>query len=69
MIIIKTTGYKKDLQKKIVKKHKEKELETIKKIEELMIQSNNMKELILNPLANVYNIKKKKRNSKRNLYC
>lgn len=64
MRIIKTASYKKDLQKKIKNKHKKKEEETIEVIEELMIQSNNMKELMLNPLSVVYNIEKKKGNLK-----
>ena len=64
MRIIKTASYKKDLQKKIKNKHKKNEDETIEAIEELMIQSNNMKELMLNPLSVVYNIEKKKGNLK-----
>ena len=64
MKIIKTAIYKKDLQKKIKNKHKKKEEETIEFIEELMIQSSNMKELMLNPLSVVYNIEKKKGNLK-----
>ena len=59
--IVKTAGYKKDFQKKIVKKHKKKEQEVIERIEELLIQSINMKELMINPLRIVYNIEKKKR--------
>lgn len=59
MKIIKTKNYIKDVQKKIKSKHKSKELETIEAIEELMIQSKNMKELMLNPLSIVYNIEKK----------
>lgn len=68
MILIKTSRYKKDFQKKIKNKHKKKEEETIIKIEELLIQSSDMKELMINPLANVYNIEKKKRRLKRNIY-
>ena len=64
MKIIKTKNYIKDVQKKIKSKHKSKELETIEAIEELMIQSKNMKELILNPLSIVYNIEKKTGNLK-----
>lgn len=64
MKIIKTTAYRKDIQKKIINKHKKKEEETIQAIEELMIQSVNMKELMLNPLAIVYNIEKKVGNLK-----
>lgn len=61
MKIVKTAGYKKDFQNKIVKKHKKKEQEVIERIEELLIQSINMKELMINPLRIVYNIEKKKR--------
>ena len=68
MKIVKTTGYKKDFQKKIVKKHKKKEQEVIERIEELLIQSTNMKELMINPLRIVYNIEKKKRWLERYIY-
>lgn len=51
MQIVKTKTYIKDLQKKIKNKHKKKEEETIEAIEELIIQSNNMKELMINPLS------------------
>ena len=61
MQIIKTKTYIKDLQKKIKNKHKKKEQETI---EELMIQSKNMQEVIINPLSRVYNIEKKQGNLK-----
>ena len=64
MVIIKTTEYKKDIQKKIKNKHKKRELEIIEAIEELMIQSKNMKQMMLNPLTIVYNIEKKKGNLK-----
>ena len=64
MKIIKTKKYLKDLQKKIKDKYKIKEEETIEAIEELMIQSENMKKLMLNPLSIVYNIEKKKGNLK-----
>ena len=45
-----------------------KELETIMKIEELMINTENMKELMLNPFSKVYKIEKKERKFKRNIY-
>ena len=41
-----------------------KEEETIENIENLMIISENMKELMLNPLSRIYNIEKKKGNLK-----
>ncbi len=61
MQIIKTKTYIKDIQKKIKNKHKKKEQETI---EELMIQSKNMQEVIITPLSRVYNIEKKQGNLK-----
>ncbi len=59
MKIVKTAKYRSDLQKKIIKKHMNKELATIEAIEVLMVESENMKKLMLNPLARVYNINKK----------
>ena len=59
MKIIKDKKYIKDLQKKIISKHMKKELETIMKIEELMINTENMKEIMLNPFSKVYKIEKK----------
>ena len=64
MQIIKTKTYIKDLLKKIKNKHKKKEQETIEAIEELMIQSKNRQEVIINPLSRVYNIEKKQGNLK-----
>lgn len=64
MQIIKTKTYIKDLQKKIKNNYKKKEQETIEAIEELMIQSKNMQEVIINPLSRVYNIEKKQGNLK-----
>ena len=64
MQIIKTKTYIKYLQKKIKNKHKTKEQETIEAIEELMIQSKNRQEVIINPLSRVYNIEKKQGNLK-----
>lgn len=64
MKIIKTKQYLKDLQKKIIGKHKRKEEETINKIIELMINCNTMKDLMSNPFSKVYNIEKKSGNLK-----
>ena len=64
MIIIKSDKYKKDLQKKIIRKHKYDEKKTIDKIEALCIQSENLEKLILNPLSKVYSIAKKEGNLK-----
>lgn len=68
MKIIKSKQYIKDLQKKIIGKHKKTEEETIQKIVELMINCDTMKDLMLNPFSRVYNIEKKKRKFKRALY-
>lgn len=68
MKIIKNKKYIKDIQKKIINKHMKKELETINKIEELMINTENMKDLMLNPFSKVYKIEKKERKSERNIY-
>lgn len=68
MRIIKSKKYIKDIQKKIVSKHMKKELETINKIEELMINTENMRKLLLSPFSKVYKIEKKERKSKRNIY-
>lgn len=59
MKIVKTSQYKRDIQKKIIRKHMKKEEETIEAIEELIMQSETMQKLMLNPLARVYNINKK----------
>lgn len=62
--LIKTTKYKKDMRKKIIDKHKLEEEITIIAVEELLIQNENLKELMLNPLSKVYRIEKKKNNLK-----
>lgn len=68
MKIIKSRNYIKDIQKKIQNKHMKNELRIINKIEELMINTENMKELMLNPFSKVYRIEKKERKFKRNIY-
>lgn len=64
MIIIKSNTYKKELDKKIIKKHKNEELKIIESIENLILSQNNLKELMNNPYHLVYNIEKKKGNLK-----
>ena len=59
MKILKSEQYTKDYKKKICKVHKYDEMERIRNIEELIIDSNNLKDLIENPLAIVYHIEKK----------
>lgn len=64
MVIIKSSAYKRDLKRKIINKHMNNEVQTIAAIEKLIIESQTFKDLILNPLAKVYNIEKKKGNLK-----
>lgn len=54
----------KSLKKVIILNHRDNEFKTLEKIERLIIQSNNMKELMLNPLHIMYNIEQKKGNLK-----
>ena len=60
MKIIKGKAYLKDYKKKIEYKHLNKEIERISNIEELILDSQNLKEVILNPLSIVYGIRQKK---------
>lgn len=60
MKIIKSKSYEKDYKSKIVKLHKYKEMERISNIEELILDSKNLKKVIENPLSIIYGIKKKK---------
>jgi plasmid maintenance system killer protein len=63
MKIVKTPKFKRDY-KKLKSKHMNRELERVELIENLMIYSDNFKELLLNPLSKTYNIEKKKQNLK-----
>lgn len=62
MRIIKTTTYNKSFNKNLVKKHLIKEIDRIDNIEELITNSENMQELIINPLHIIYGIEKNKVN-------
>ncbi len=64
MKIIKTPKYVRDIKTKLIRKNKVKELEKIVLIENLLVHTDNMKKLLLNPLAKTYNIEKKKGNLK-----
>ena len=59
MKIIKSKNYEKDYKKKILNKYKQKEIDRIQSIEELVLDSVNLKSLLLNPLSLVYNIRQK----------
>lgn len=50
MKIIKSKNYEKDYKKKILNKYKQKEIDRIQSIEELVLDSENLKSLLLNPL-------------------
>lgn len=62
MKIIKATRYNQDYKRKILNKHKNNEIIKINKIESLIINSKNLKELLLNPFSKIYNIEQKKGN-------
>lgn len=64
MNIIKEKIFEREYKKKIVNKNKTKEINTYKKIENLILDCQNLKELLLNPLSNVYKIEKKSGNLK-----
>ena len=64
MKIIKGKSYVRDYKKKIEYKHLYKEKERIKNIEDLILDSKNLKSLILNPLSSIYCIEQKKGNLK-----
>ena len=64
MKIIKDKTYIKDYKKKIEYKHLYKEIERIKNIEDLILDSKNLKSLISNPLSSIYSIEQKKGNLK-----
>ena len=57
--IVKGKSYLKDYDRKIIKKHLTNEEIRIKLIENLIIVSANMKELINSPLSKIYKIQKK----------
>lgn len=60
--IYKSKQYEADYKKKIVGKHLYKEIDRIQNIEELILDMDNLKELLLNPLSIVYGIDQKKGN-------
>lgn len=64
MKIIKDKAYIKEYKKKIEYKHLYKEIERIKNIEDLILDSKNLKSLIINPLSSIYGIEQKKGNLK-----
>ena len=64
MKIIKSKKKEKDYKKKIVYKHKKQEMNTLKDIEELILDSSNLKVLLSNPLSQIYQIRQKKNNLK-----
>lgn len=64
MKIYKTKQYEKDYKKKVIDKHLYKEIDRIRDIEELILDTDNLKTLLNNPLSNVYNIDQKKGNLK-----
>lgn len=64
MTIIKEKVFEREYKKKLLNKNKNQEINTFTKIEALILDSPNLKELLLNPLSNVYKIEKKSGNLK-----
>lgn len=64
MKIIKGKPYIRDYKKKIEYKHLKREIERINDTEDLILDSPNLKLLILNPLSSIYGIEQKKGNLK-----
>lgn len=62
--IIKDKSYIKEYKKKLLDKHLNNEINVLEKIERLILESQNMKELMLNPLHSIYGIEKKTGNLK-----
>ena len=54
MKIIKGKAYIKDYKKKIEYKHLHKEIQRIKDIQDLILDSQNFKSLLLNPLSIIF---------------
>lgn len=66
--IIKTKAYTKDYGAKLKNKHMNREMIILEKIEQFLISSESMKEVMQDSLHIIYNIEKKKREFKRVLY-
>ena len=64
MKIIKGKAYIKDYKKKLEYKHLYKEIQRIKNIEDLILDSQDFKSFLLNPLSMIYGIEQKKGNLK-----
>ena len=58
IIIYKSKKFLKDYKKILLNKHLYKEIEILEKIEGLIIESENMKILMNNPLRRIYSIEK-----------
>lgn len=64
MIINKSKQFKKSYNKNILDKHLDKEKERISNIENLIINSKNLQDLINSPYKNIYHIEQKHGNLK-----
>lgn len=64
MIINKSKQYKKSYNKYILHKHLDKEKDRISNIENVIINSKNLKDLINSPYKNIYHIEQKHGNLK-----
>ena len=64
MVIIKTSKYKRSYRKEIVNKHLIKEDNRLHNIENFLLSKDNLQEVMLDPLKNIYYIEKKTANMK-----
>ncbi|MBQ3021330.1 MAG: hypothetical protein IJD92_03805 [Bacilli bacterium] len=64
MIITKSKNYNKSYNKYIIKKHLILEKERINNIENIIISSKNLQDLLNNPYKNIYHIEQKQGNLK-----
>lgn len=60
MIIKKTKAYEKSYKKIIKDKYLTREIERIRNIENIIISSKNLEDLVLNPYKEIYHIEQKK---------
>lgn len=64
MIIQETSAYKRDVKRKLVNKNKNEELEKLDDIKVFLQSKDNMKEVMSDPIHNIYDIEQKHGNLK-----
>ena len=64
MIIKESKGYKRDKKRKLIDKHKTKELERLENITSFIESKNTMKDVLDDNISRIYNIRQKHNNLK-----